>query len=364
MLRATRSQRDDAFCVDIPGGGASCAHASSGGVCALCRDHPHRPKEDPHETLTRKMLVPALIAATVCWAAGALAATPAQKCQAGKNKTAGKYAACRHGAEAKLAGNGDGAAYTTAIGKCATKYAAAWQKLETNAGGACPSNGDEVAIGTVVNGCTSNIVTVVGGGVLADCPADLAVCQVEPRGQRLKTGQALCYNAAGTVISCAGTGQDGELQKGLARAYVDNGDGTITDTKTGLMGEKLSDDGSIHDKDNTYNWRDAFAVKVAGLNGGGGFAGYTDWRVPNVNELQSIVSYGAVNLSVNAAFNTGCVATCTVTTCSCIQSGSYWSATTHQNFPSSAWFVVFGDGYVDANLKFNGLYARGVRGGS
>ena len=117
---------------------------------------------------------------------------------------------------------------------------------------------------------------------------------------------------AGTVIPCAGTGQDGELQKGLARAYVDNGDGTITDTKTGLMWEKLSDDGSIHDKDTTYTWANAFAVKVATLNGGGGFAGYTDWRVPNVNELQSLVNYGAVNPAVSPAFNTGCAPACTV----------------------------------------------------
>jgi hypothetical protein len=43
----------------------------------------------------------------------------------------------------------------------------------------------------------------------------------------------------------------------LTRAYVDNGDGTITDSKTGLMWEKLSDDGSIHDWDATYTWADA-----------------------------------------------------------------------------------------------------------
>jgi len=72
------------------------------------------------------------------------------------------------------------------------------------------------------------------------------------------------------VISCGGTGQDGDLQKGAPLAYVDNGDGTITDVNTGLMWEKLDDNnvGGIHDKDNYYNWANAFAVKIATLNGG------------------------------------------------------------------------------------------------
>ncbi|MCC6766968.1 MAG: DUF1566 domain-containing protein [Deltaproteobacteria bacterium] len=306
----------------------------------------------------------AALAVVALSASAARAATPAQKCQAGKNKAAGKYAACRHGAEAKLATTGDGAAYATAIGKCTTKYGAAWQKLEANAGGACPSNGDETAIGTVVDGCTTNIATAVGGGVLTDCPADLAACLAAPQGQRLKTEQYACYDAGGVVIPCAGTGQDGELQKGLARSYTDNGDGTITDDRTGLMWEKLSDDGSLHDKDNYYTWTNAFAVKIAGLNAGGGFAGHTDWRLPNVNELQSLVSYGAVNPSVSAAFNTACAPACTVTTCSCTQSNFYWSATTYQDSPSLAWLVFFFDGDVYADGKPDNYYVRGVRGGS
>jgi hypothetical protein len=60
----------------------------------------------------------------------------------------------------------------------------------------------------------------------------------------LKTGQTTAY----------GTGSDGDLQKGTARSYTDNGDGTITDNVTGLMWEKKSDDGGIHDKDNMYTW--------------------------------------------------------------------------------------------------------------
>src|SRR5262249_5481923 len=119
------------------------------------------------------------------------------------------------------------------------------------------------------------------------------------------TGQTTSYMA----------GDDGAIRAGAVLSYTDNGDGTITDNNTGLMWEKQSDDGSIHDKDNVYTWADAFAVHIAGLNAGAGFAGHTDWRLPNVKELQSIVNYQNVNPAVSAAFNTGCAASCTVTSC-------------------------------------------------
>jgi len=53
-----------------------------------------------------------------------------------------------------------------------------------------------------------------------------------------KTGQTKCYDESGTEISCTGTGQDGEIQAGVAwpgPRFTDNGDGTMTDNLTGLM---------------------------------------------------------------------------------------------------------------------------------
>src|SRR5204863_391623 len=92
------------------------------------------------------------------------------------------------------------------------------------------------------------------------------------------TGQTTCSNASGTVIPCAGTGQDGDIQAGAPLSYTDNGDGTITDNDTGLVWEKLSLDGSVHDRNNTYTWTQAFSGHVATLNSTS-FAGHTDWRV-------------------------------------------------------------------------------------
>ena len=202
---------------------------------------------------------------------------------------------------------------------------------------------------------------------LGSCQDD-GICS-QSSGQRFPaTGQTTCWDTNGNVIACSGTGQDGQIQAGGALAYVDNGDGTITDLNTHLMWEKKSADGSIHDQSNLYGWADAFSTFIGGLNAGGGFAGHTDWRLPNVKELQSIinyqnVNYQNVNLAVSTAFNANCAPDCTVTTCSCTQSNDYWSSTTYQDIPNDAWFVNFSYGGDSANSKSSNYYVRAVRGG-
>jgi cysteine-rich repeat protein len=204
-----------------------------------------------------------------------------------------------------------------------------------------------------------------------------STCKIEPAHQLLATGQTSCWDTQGNVIlcpnrnrvcdrfPCALRGQDGDLQTGAALAYVDNGDGTITDVNTGLMWEKLSQDGSVHDIGIPYTWSDAF-VKVATLNSSGGFAGHIDWRLPNRRELDSIVNLQNFNPAVSAVFNTGCVASCTVTTCSCTESNFYWSSSSYANSPPGyAWSVSFGDGVADKSYKaLVFLFVRAVRGGN
>jgi hypothetical protein len=99
------------------------------------------------------------------------------------------------------------------------------------------------------------------------------------------------------------------------------------------------------------------------LNAGSGFAGHTDWRIPNVKELQSIMNYEIVNLAVDPIFNASCTAGCTVLTCSCTQSDKYWSSTTIQGVPTLAWAVVFNYGDVTGGTKSFNDYVRAVRGG-
>ena len=191
-------------------------------------------------------------------------------------------------------------------------------------------------IQVVVAGCK---IQQVGGGVVA-------------------TGQTTCWDPTDTsepiaTITCSGTGQDGELQQGAARSYTDNGDGTITDNVTGLIWEKLTDVGDIHDKDNQYTWADALG-KIATLNTPSCFAGHCDWRLPNINELQTLVNYGLVSPAIDPAFNNAGSFT---------QLFTYWSSTTYALAPANASYVDFLDGDVDAISKTVSNYVRAVRGG-
>ena len=202
-----------------------------------------------------------------------------------------------------------------------------------------------------------------------------STCKLEPAHQLLATGQAKCWDSGGFTIACprtvplcrfvqcAGSGQDGNLQSGTALAYVDNGDGTITDTNTGLMWEKLSANGTIHDYRTPYIWDNAFAVKVATLNGGGGFAGHTDWRLPNLTELESIRNLEDLNPAVSPAFSTGCTQGCAVTSCSCTLPGLYWSSSSYADDATNAWDVDFGLGNANTFPKALHHYVRAVRGG-
>lgn len=180
----------------------------------------------------------------------------------------------------------------------------------------------------------------------------------------LRTGQTTCSNAAGTSISCTGTRQDGDLKRGISRTFTDNGDGTISDTATGLMWEKFSDDGTNHDWDLAYTHVQAYSLKIAQLNSFA-FAGYNDWRLPNRFELDTLVSLGASEPATPAAFNSGCQPGCTVQTCSCTPSECFWSSTTDHSPPEYAWLVKFGQGYSDSGTKLVvTCRVRGVRGGT
>ncbi len=182
----------------------------------------------------------------------------------------------------------------------------------------------------------------------------------------LDTGQTMSY----------GSGSDGDLRGGAAVSYTDNGDGTITDNRTGLMWEKKDDSTGIHGRENLYTWgvmAPPFTMNgtivttfLHTLNSVPCLAGYCDWRIPNVRELQSIVRYGTAYPSISEMFHNpdgcaGCSNT-TLASCSCTGSGdNYWSSTTFAD--NTAWFINFDMGFTYLGNKDLTFAVRAVRGG-
>jgi len=197
--------------------------------------------------------------------------------------------------------------------------------------------------------------------VLKAAVGQAANLQCPPRAQPLRTGQVDCHNTDGTPLSCLDSGQDGELQRGASRGFTDQGDGTVTDEATGLVWEKLSRDGSVHDVDLTYDWPGAFG-KIADLNKAS-FAGQGDWRLPNVRELETLRDLDTTYPATPEILRAPCTEGVTVLDGSCTSSSYYWTSTTWLANPAVAWVVLFETGTVDASLKNTQRHVRAVRGG-
>ena len=224
------------------------------------------------------------------------------------------------------------------------------------------------------------------------------------------TGQTLCYDAAGTVISCtapAGVAtDDGRYGRDAAAAA-----GALTKTGAGAAGfdfTKIANDGSALaagaalgsnptdwacTQDNVtglmwevkttsglrssayiYTWYDSNSATNGGnagtVSGGtcltagrcdtekfvqdvntAGLCGHSDWRLPSQRELHTIVHQGVSGPSIDTTYFPNTVASV------------FWSASAYVQLLAYVWGVSFNDGSVSAYYKPVGFYARLVRGG-
>ena len=107
-----------------------------------------------------------------------------------------------------------------------------------------------------------------------------------------------------------------------------------------------------------YDWPGALAAAVAA--NAASYKGFSDWRVPNKNELESITkldTWTSGQPSIDAAAFPN-------TPISGVDGGGgVWSSTTHAPRPSVAWYVDFVIGLTFASGKSGPHYARLVRSG-
>ena len=136
--------------------------------------------------------------------------------------------------------------------------------------------------------------------------------------------------------------------------FVDNKDSTITDQSTGLMWAK-------QDNGQSMTWVEALEYAEQAT-----LAGYSDWRLPNVKELQSIVDYSYSTSSPKvelqkAAIDPMFFCTAIVNEAGNKDYGYYWTSTSAHFRPgmpySFAWYVAFGQAVNKEGVDFHGAGA-------
>lgn len=175
------------------------------------------------------------------------------------------------------------------------------------------------------------------------------------------TGQTGCYDTSGTPITCPaeGTplaGQDGAVL-GSAPAYIDNGDGTVTDVNTGLMWQQSPGAKA------TWDAANAGASSLT-------LGGYTDWRLPTIKELYSLINFNGragMNASDSVpyldttyfAFSYG-----DVNAGERFIDAQYWSATQYTSTTMNGDATVFGVNFADGRIKGYPVNQPGPDGGA
>jgi len=159
-----------------------------------------------------------------------------------------------------------------------------------------------------------------------------------------RTGQTTSYAA----------GDDGDIHAGVAwpsPRFTDNGDQTITDYLTGLIWTKDAGTPTVGScTGGTMNLQSALDY-VACLNSAD-YLGHNDWRLPNVNELESLVNAEQVSSDtwLNGQGFTN------------VQAFYYWSSTTRLQSTvngvntDNTWLVNMSYGSVDYDFKWRSYY--------
>ena len=238
------------------------------------------------------------------------------------------------------------------------------------------TSGVTAAAGDIISGKTAGVNGAIITGTLATQTLDpandtvlagvyvsttLSLVDPDLAVGNIKTGVTIFGKAgtyAGSGYALPDTGQttsydigdDADYNPAATQlSYTVNADNTITDNKTGLMWRRCSqgmnDDATCTGTAATYTWTLALAQCEAETTD------YSDWRLPNMKELFSIIKFEGAAPFIDQ------------TTFPATVSSYYWSSTTYVPNATYAMDVHFNDGSVLLDLKPNYDYVRCVRAG-
>jgi len=152
-----------------------------------------------------------------------------------------------------------------------------------------------------------------------------------------------------TSVGAEQTCKESIISTASESKFILNNDGTASDNTTGLMWMRCSLGQEWNG--NTCSGTAAMLSWADGLKAAASheFAGYSDWRLPNKNELESIVESGCFSPSINdVVFPATPLA-------------FFWSSSPYAAISEGAWTVDFGYGTVIASVKSGAIHARLVR---
>jgi Protein of unknown function (DUF1566) len=186
-----------------------------------------------------------------------------------------------------------------------------------------------------------------------------------------KTAQNQCWDTGGSLITCTGTGQDGDFQKGstptlaplccgimynpftlppgTGQRFTDKGNGTVTDDLTALIWLKNANCFGLQPWTSALSDANSLATGTCGLTDGSS-AG--QWRLPNINELHSLIDLSQSGPAMPSGHPFLGVVT-----------DYYWGSTTYAPNPAYDWLILLTDGGMFYGLKSNTYYVWPVRGG-
>ena len=120
-----------------------------------------------------------------------------------------------------------------------------------------------------------------------------------------------------------------------AATFSDNGNGTVTNSRAGLVWQQ--------EEPGVMTW-DTALTYCEGLSLGG----RNDWRLPNIKELESLTNDARYSPAIDTTYFPNATAS------------TYWSSTTYASIPAKAWSVAFNFGFINFYNKNDSSSVRCV----